>query len=235
MFKGTAPALLVLLLFGAVLGASLFRPTASTALSPATDTLVTTGIESGQGMGGNANSPAPDIDSVLHEIEQREAALEEEQARLAQEWENLQAEQAHLSQEKNALQEEQTRLAQEWEALQTERARLDEERTSLRETKARLRRKEASLAEWEQKLEGRQRLSVVAVVASSLLAVPSVMVLIALMRQGQQMPGGETQWAQASQTHHRERATRHGKVAVATSASTYSGNGRDKESVEHYV
>jgi len=232
MFKGMASALLVLLLFGAVLGASLFRPTA---LSPAPNTLATPGAEGGQEMGESANSPVPDIDSILREIEQGEAALKEEQARLAQEWENLQAEQAHLSQEKNALQEEQTHLAREWEALQAERASLDEERTSLRETEARLRGKEAGLAEWEQKLEGRQRLSVVIVVASGLLAVPSVMVLIALMRQGQRAPGGETQRAQAPQTHHRERATQHGKAAVAAPASTYSGNGRDKEGVEHYV
>jgi beta-glucosidase-like glycosyl hydrolase len=248
MLKGMASAFLVLLLFGVALGAALFRPVAQ---SPVPDALTVPEAYNlaagGQDQVETTNSPPADIESMPREIEEEQTALEEEQVRLArgwedlkeeqahiaQEWENLQAEQARLAQEWENLQAEQARLNQEWEDLQAARVRIDEERGLLRETEARLQRKEANLAELEQKIEGRLRLSVVAAVISGLLAVPSVLFFVALMRQGPRTPDKkEFQRAQASQTHQRKRVTQYGRPVTVTPASTYSDNGRDKESIE---
>ena len=233
MLKGMASAFLVLLLFGVALGAALFRPVAP---SPVPDALTVpeayNPAEGGQDQVENTNSPPADIESMPREIEEEQTALEEEQAHIAQEWENLQAEQARLAQEWENLQAEQARLNQGWEDLQAARVRIDEERGLLREAETRLRKKEANLAELEQKMEGRLRLSVVAAVISGLLAVPSVLFFVALMRQGQRTPDKEVQQAQASQTRQRKRVTQYGRPVTVTPASTYSDNGRDKESIE---
>ena len=247
MLKGMASAFLVLLLFGVALGAALFRPVAP---SPVPDALTVPEVgnpaEGGQDQVENTNSPPADIESMPREIEEEQTALEEEQVRIAQGWEDLKEEQAHIAQEWENLQAEQARLAQEWENLQAEQARLnqgwedlqaarvriDEERGLLREAETRLRKKEANLAELEQKMEGRLRLSVVAAVISGLLAVPSVLFFVALMRQGQRTPDKEVQQAQASQTRQRKRVTQYGRPVTVTPASTYSDNGRDKESIE---
>jgi hypothetical protein len=165
------------------------------------------------------------------EVTEQWAAIQAEQAHLSQERENLQVEQTRLARGWNDLQAEQARLAGEWEDLAAERARLDEERASLREARAHLQAEEAGLAEWQQKLEGRARLSVVALIVSGLMAVPSVMVLIALAQQGWRMPGDRAQQTQAPRVHRGKRGIQTGKLGQVTAVPTHSGNGRDRESV----
>jgi hypothetical protein len=164
-------------------------------------------------------------------LAEQESLLGAKENEVAEQWVAIQAEQTRLAQEWESLQAEQTRLAQEWEDLQARRARLDKELASLRETENRLQAKEASLAEWQQKLEGRARLSAVALIVSGLMAVPSVMVLIALAQQGWRMPGDRAQQTQAPQAHRRKRGIQPGKLGQVTAVPTHSGNGRDRESV----
>jgi hypothetical protein len=166
-----------------------------------------------------------------NEVTEQWVAIQAEQTRLAQERESLQAEQTRLVQERENLEAEQARLDQGWEDLQARRAHLDEELASLRETEARLQAKEASLAEWQQKLEGRDRLSAVALIISGLMAVPSVVVLIALAQQGWRMPGDRARRAQAPKAHQPKWVTQPGKLGQVTAVPTHSGNGRDRESV----
>ncbi len=168
-------------------------------------------------------------------LDGREAELEEKAASL-QAWKERLIEQANLLNEKEndiaerlaAIQAEQARLAQEQENLQTERAHLDEEQ-------ARLRKWEVDLAKQEQKAQGFRRWSVAALVVACLLAVPSVLVLVALMRQGQRTSDKEVQQAQVPQTRRRERVTQHGGLATVVPAPIHGDNGRNKERVEHYL
>jgi hypothetical protein len=166
-------------------------------------------------------------------VSQQWAATQAEQTRLAQAWDDLQAEQARLAREWDDLQAEQARLAGEWEDLAAERAHLDKERATLRETEDRLQAQEASLAEWQQRLVGRDRLSAVALVISGLMAVPSVVVLIALGQQGWRMPGDRAQQAQAPQVYQRKRGVQRDKLGKVTAVPTYGDNGRGRESVGH--
>jgi predicted nuclease with TOPRIM domain len=168
-----------------------------------------------------------------NEVIEEWVAIQAEQTRLAQERESLQAEQTRLVQERENLEAERARLDQDGEDLQARRARLDEELASLRETEDRLQAKEASLAEWQQKLEGRDRLSAVALIVSGLMAVPSVVVLIALVQQGWRMPGDRAQQAQAPQVHKRKRGIQSGTLGKVTAVPTYGDNGRGRESVGH--
>lgn len=166
-------------------------------------------------------------------VAQQWAAIQAGQTRLAQAWDDLQAERARLAREWDDVRAEQARLTDEWEDLATERVRLDEEWASLRETEDRLQAEEAGLAEWEQRLEGRDRLSVVALAVSGLMAVPSVVVLIALAQQGWRMPGDRAQQAQVPRAHQPKWVTQPGKLWQVTAAPTYGDNGRNRESVGH--
>ncbi len=173
------------------------------------------------------------------ELDQRQAALDERNAELDQRQVELNEGKAELDQRQAALDEHEAGLDQRQVELDERNAGLEEWAASLqvweehlRETEARLQRKEANLAELEQRMEGRLRLSVVAAVISGLLAVPSVLFFVALMRQGQRTPDKEVQQAQASRTRQRKRVTQYGRPVSATPASNYSDNGRDKESIE---
>lgn len=230
MFRGIASAFLVLLLCGFALGVALFRPIAR---SPTSNELTTPDAKGEQAMGENPDLPPADTGSVLDEIEQKRASPEEEQDRLAREWEKLWAEQGHLAQEWEELRAENARLAQEWEGLEAERARLDEQRTRLDETEDRLRAKEVRLAELEQRVEGRLRWSVVASAVGGALALSSILVLAALMRpghQGAEQGGQQDRTAQAHQTGHVAPCR---GLGVGVAAPTYSDNGRDRESTDH--
>jgi hypothetical protein len=167
------------------------------------------------------------------EVTEEWVAIQAEQSRLAQERESLQVEQTRLTQEQENLEAERARLDQDGEDLQARRARLDEELASLRETEDRLQAQEASLAEWQQRLVGRDRVSAVALVISGLMAVPSVVVLIALGQQGWRMPGDRVQQAQAPQARKRKRGIQSGTLGKVTAAPTYGDNGRGRESVGH--
>jgi hypothetical protein len=191
--------------------------------------------ESVQTLEKHLTEQAAALGEKADQVTQQWAAIRVEQARLSQERENLQADQARLAREWDDLQAEQARLASEWEDLAAERAHLDKERASLRETGDRLQTQEASLAEWQQRLVGRDRLSAVALVISGLMAVPSVMVLIALGQQGWRMPGDRAQQAQAPQVYQRKRGVQRDKLGKVTAAPTYGDNGRGRESVGHPV
>ena len=189
------------------------------------------------------------LDQRQYELDQRQAELGEREAGLNQRQVELDEREAGLDQRQAELDRREARLDQRQVGLDEREAKLEEQMAALRawedrlikqdslldEERARLREKGASLAEWEQKLEERQRLSVVAIAVSGLLSVPSVVVLVALMRQSQQTPKGEAQRAQAPEAYHREQTTQHGRVATEALALTYSDDGRDKESVDHFV
>jgi hypothetical protein len=171
------------------------------------------------------------VQALEEHLTEQATVLGEEEAKVSQQWAAIQAEQIRLAQAWDDLQAEQARLAGEWEDLAAERAHLDKERATLRETEGRLQAQEASLAEWQQRLVGRDRLSAVALVISGLMAVPSVMVLIALGQQGWRMPGDRAQQAQAPKAHQPKWVTQPGKLGQVTAVPTHSGNGRDRESV----
>ncbi len=67
------------------------------------------------------------------------------------------------------------------------------------------------------------------------MAVPSVLFLVALMRQGQQPRGKGIERAQASQTRQGERVPQHSGLATAARAPTYGDNGGGKQSIGHHV
>ena len=249
MLEGIASAFLVLLLFGVALGAALFRPVVP---NPAPDAL--TVPEAGNPTGGgqdrveNTNSPPADIESMLREIEQERSrleeerlALQEERARLGQEQVKLDERKAKLDQRQAELDEHKAELNQRQAELNEHEAKLEEWATSLqvweerlREAEARLRTKEANLAELEQKLQGLLRWSVVAVVVSGLMAVPSVVFFVALMRQDQRVTDKRAQRDGASRGDHRERPTQHSRMATPDLVLTQGNNGRTRESVSHF-
>jgi len=230
MFKGIASAFLVLLLFGVALGASLFRPSTP---NPTSDVLIASKPEGEQAPAENTNSTLADVENILREIEQGQTRLDQErqnlqadQVRLSRERENLQVEQDRLAQDWKKLREEASRLARGREQLRTERVRLDEEWV-------RLRKKESSLAEREQRLRGFLNWSIVAAIVSSLMAVPSVLFLVALKRQGRLTPDKEPKQAQASWLRKREQVTQHGRHEDVVPTLAHGDNGRGKESVSH--
>ncbi len=142
-------------------------------------------------------------------------AIQAEQDRLAQEWEEFYA--------------EQDRLARESEALQAKRVHLDDEQARLQEKETALRAKEASLAEWEKEVQRLHRFSVVALIVSSLMGVPAIVFLIVLVRQGPRTPDEVTK--QAPQPDEGEQTVRYRVVP----SQVHGGNGRSKEAVKHYL
>ena len=163
------------------------------------------------------------------------AAVRAEQSQLAQERDALHAEKATLAQERADLEVEREHLAQGWDDLQAQRASVEADRASLDEVEASLRAKDAALAELEHTLEGRLRWSVAALVGSGLLAVPSVLVLVTMVRHGWPVPGEQAERTRAAQAHPGKRIPQHGGLPRATVPPTYSGNGRNKRNVGHRV
>jgi len=159
-----------------------------------------------------------------NEIAEQLAAVRAEQDRLVQEVEKLRGEQACLMQEVENLRTEQARLIQEWKTLQAEHIRFDEKLTRLQGEKA-------SLAEREQKVRGFLRWSLVATFVSGLMAVPAVLVLVALKRQGRRMPDKEVRRVQAPWSRQREQVAQRGGLSAVASFPTYGDNGRNRESV----
>jgi len=259
MLKGTASALLVLLLFGVAFGVALFRPIASSSASHVPEQAQAHSPQELENLQAEQDRLAQEWGNLQEEqvrLTQEQETLQAEKARLVQEWENLRAEQARLAlgwedlqveqarltQELENLQAEQDRLAQEWEYLREEQAHLTQglealqaERVRLDGQRARLWEKEANLAEQGQKLQGFRRWSVVAVVVSGLLAVPSVLVLVAMMRQDQRASGKEIERGQDSRPHRRGQVIQHGGLAAVAPASIHGNDGRGKEGVGYSV
>ena len=119
--------------------------------------------------------------------------------------------------------------------LDAERAGLDDREDRLRKEEQRLAIFEKELADRQVALEGRMRWAVAALVVSGLLAVPSVLVLIALARQGWHLPDQGTQPENSAQTWSGRWPTPSGRPESVTAVPTYSGNGRGKRSVGHRV
>jgi len=166
-----------------------------------------------------------------NEVAEQWASIQVQQADVTAAWEDLHAEQARLVQEQESLQAERARLDQGWEDLQAQRARIDGEWAALRETQERLQAQGAILTAREQRLEGRERLSTAALVVSGLLAVPSMLVLVALTRQDVQGVDKKDRPSQASQTQRNKWLALSGRLRKESQASPHSGNGRNKESV----
>jgi hypothetical protein len=144
-----------------------------------------------------------------------------------------------LDQREQELDQREAELDELQSALKQREARLDEHAAAVeeweRDTRTHLWAQEADLAAWEAKVQRLQYWSVAALVGSGLLAVPSILVLVALRRQDQRTPGKEVGRARASQARQEKRSTRHGGLATVTPAPTYGGNGRGKQSVGHRV
>lgn len=195
---------------------------------------------------GESESPSlEELKQRAYTLDEREAELDQRQVELDEREAGLNQHQAELDVHESGLDQRQAELGEYEARLDQRQAELDEREAKLEEQKAtlqiwgeslveqnelldkgqkRLWEQEVRLAEWEQKLEGRQRLSVVVAVVSGLLAVPSVMVLLTLIRQGQQAP--------IFRPHQEEQISQHSKLAKIL-APTYSDNGQDKRSVQH--
>jgi len=129
---------------------------------------------------------------------------------------------AAIQAERDRLAAERDRLAREREALEAERERLEREQARLQEWKA-------DLEERERKVQRLLRWSVAALVAAGLLAMPSVLVLVAWVRGGPRTPGGGARRDGASGEELRERPTQRGGVAQPPSARVRGGNGRGSQ------
>ena len=117
-----------------------------------------------------------------------------------------------INKQLTALRSEQARLAREWEEFQAERVRLDGEWDHLLER--------------EQRVQGLYRFSLVALIVSSLVSVPSTVFLVVLMRQGQQKTSDKAgMQAQTRQRDQWEQITRRRATPI------HGGNGRGKEPV----
>ena len=291
MLKGLASALVVLLLFGFLLGAALFRPIGLDPPRgpPVTPTPLDEAVSDSDPSVPPPGDGAPEGEVVSLEAEWQRLWEEQErlatewqrlwddqqrlddrwenvhtgQASLTQAWEDLWAEQSRLAQDQGKLQAEQNELARawteleaqqdhlaqawkeleaqqahldgEWERLKAELGRLEQERVRLQNVERNLAAKGEVLAQLESTLEGRMRWSVAALVVSGLLAVPSVLVLIALARQGWQMPDQGTRPEKPSRTWPDEWLVPSGRPESVSAAPSYSGNGRGKKSVGHRV
>jgi DNA repair exonuclease SbcCD ATPase subunit len=255
----------VLVLLGGILAIAVFRPQILPSATNEPDDEMAQVEESdlGQRSGGEGSDPPQDLPALQEEVDQRQAELDEREAELGQDQAGLEERKAELNRRQAELDERGTELDQRQAALDERKAELDQHQARLdeREAKleeqatsmqaweerlinqnslldeddARLRKKETDLAKREQKAQGFRRWSVTALVVAGLLAVPSVLVLVALMRQGQRTPDKEVQQAQAPQTRRRERVTQHGGLATVVPAPIHGGNGQNKERVEHYL
>ena len=183
---------------------------------------------------------ANELRLLEEKLSARTSLLSEKESDLAGELAAVRAEESQLAQERDALDAEKADLAREWEDLRAQRASLDADRVSLeadraslREIAESLRAKETDLAEREHTVEGQLRWSVAALAGSGLLAVPSIMVLVAMARHGWRLPGERADRARAPQAHHGEPVAQRGGLPRVTVPPTYGGNGRNKASVGH--
>jgi hypothetical protein len=167
------------------------------------------------------------------ELDGREAELDGREASLVQRQTELEQREVVLDQRQAELEGREAELSQRWIELDGRTAALEEQAAFLQATEARLRNWQADLAGREQKIEGFLRWSVVAAVVSGLLAVPSVLVLVALMRQDRLMPEEDGRPAQSSRTHREKRVAVHGNLVTVAPVPTYGDNGRCRESVRH--
>lgn len=235
----------VLVLLGLVLAIAIFRPQ----IIPPLSTEPPTGPEVGSDGGGdNIATPTvcggtsggcgdKDLPACQARLGQCEAKLgsctadlgrlviplSDLQAQLNEMAGRLREQGAEVARLAAAVQDVQVHLAQTWEALQSEWERLAEER-------ARLQQREATVAEREQRLEGVLRLVVALSVANGLLSVPSVMVLVTLMRQSQGTLG-KAPAARTARVGHRGRDNRRYGLPVGASLLADRDNGREKKGV----
>ncbi len=248
---------IVLVLFGLVLAIAIFRPQVLPSLSndpnPGSeggeertlsyeDLLVWQGnLERRQRELDQREAELAERETTLNQrqadLEDREAALNQRQAEINEREGGLNQRQIELDRRETALNQRQADLDDREAALNQRQVELDERDaalkawwSSLQEVEARLREKETNLAEQEQRVQGLLRWSVVAMVVSSLMAIPSVLVLIALMREGRRTPNKEVQRDGASNGDHRKRRTQHGRMTTSASALVYSDNGRTRVS-----
>ena len=157
-------------------------------------------------------------------VTQESETLQAEKDHLAQELDALRAEQVQLAQDMETLHTEQAQLTQEWESLQTEQTHLDREW-------GRLRAKEADLASREQEVQRLWRYSVAALIVSGLMAIPSIVFIVVLMRQGPQPPDKVKEYVRAPRPDQGDPTTLYEIVRSKSQGS----NGRSKEAVKQYL
>jgi hypothetical protein len=182
-----------------------------------------------------SNQRQAGLDQREADLNQHQADLEARETTLNQRQTGLDQREADLNQRQTDLDVREAALNQRQDEQDQREAILNEQIASQQATEARLQRWQANLAEQGQKLEGFLRWSVVAVVVSSLMAVPSVWFLVALGRQNQRMTGRKAQRTQASQPHQWKRVTQYGGLKDTAPVPTYGDNGRGKESVSHRI
>jgi uncharacterized protein (DUF3084 family) len=167
------------------------------------------------------------------ELDGRKAELDGREASLVQRQTELEQREVVLDQRQAELEGRETELSQHRIELDERTAVLEEQAAFLQAAEARLRNWQADLAGREQEIQGFLRWSVVAAVVSGLLAVPSVLVLVALMQQDRLMPEEDGRPAQPSRTHREKRVAVHGNLVTVAPVPTYGDNGRCRESVRH--
>jgi uncharacterized protein (DUF3084 family) len=169
------------------------------------------------------------------EVQQRERELDDRENDLGQRQKDLDERDAALDSRAAKLEKWAISLQAHEENLAERDSLIEEEWSRLREAKTSFIEREVKLAEREQKLQGFLRWSGAAMILSGLMAVPSIMVLVALRRQDRQAFGKGARLTQASGAHQRRRTTQPAGMAPMTTVPTHGGNGRTKESVAHRV
>lgn len=241
----------VLVILGIVLAVAIFRPQIlpSPPIEPTeepepnrlTGVRLSPGPEQGEGATlshkdlvawqEEVESRQGDLEQLQAELDLRIAELDQRQDTLDRREVELDEREAGLDQSQRELDQLKAEMNRQWDELEGHKAELKEQVAFQQTAEARLRQKEASLAEREQKLQGFLRWSVVAVAVSGLLAVPSVLVLVVLMRQDQWASSKGVERVRDSRPHQREHVARHGRLATVAPASIHGGDGRGKESV----
>jgi multidrug efflux pump subunit AcrA (membrane-fusion protein) len=237
---------ILVVLLGAVLAVAVFRPQIlpveavqspsptpqieGNTLTPVPDEGGTVLLENQPLSEEELNERKRELDQRQAELNGREAELDQRESKLKELQGELDHRQAELDEREIGLNQRQIELREQEATLRAGEEHLTTQSTLLNEKLASLRSREANLAEREGKLEGRIRLALVAASISALLAVPSVLVLIARIQQNRGMPTRDGQPIRLPQPSRRERRTHPGEPATVMSASIHGGNGRYKES-----
>ncbi len=172
-----------------------------------------------------------DLENRRRELDERQKELEAREAEVAKQLAAIQTERAQLDQQWQDLETQRSRLVEEWRKLQVERGQISEEWNRLQGEKNRL-------ANREQQVQELWQFSLIALGVSGAAAVFSMVVLVIVMRQSQEVSGkgarrtDETRRASGSESV--ERVQRPVSVAVPIQpfspddGGNGSGNGNGK-------
>lgn len=168
-------------------------------------------------------------------LNHRQAELDGQETSLVRRQAELDQREAILNQRQAELDGRKAELDQRQAGLDERKAALEQQAASQEVVEVRLREWQADLDDREQEIQGFLRWSVVAASVSGLLAIPSVVVLVALVRKDRLMSEKGIPLAQNSRKSHKTRVGAPGELATAWPAPAYGDNGRGKASVYQRV